>query len=713
MDRHFSSPTRSPYVSIQWERRTSSILDRDGEVLFSKSNVEAPRSWSPLAVDIAVSKYFRKEQSVRRMIQRVVSTISEQGVKQKYFSRTEAKVFADELATLLLNQFGAFNSPVWFNVGVHTHPQCSACFILDCPDDLNSIFELAQTEARIFKFGSGTGTNFSRLRAEGEPLESGGHSSGVMSFLDVLDRGAGATKSGGTTRRAAKMVILDVDHPEISSFIHWKEREEQKAKALIRAGFSSGLDGEAYRTVSGQNSNNSVRIPDAFLRAVERGGEWNTRWRTNPRVRSAVSARTLWNQIAKAAWSCADPGIQFQDTINSWHTCPEGGAIRASNPCSEFMFLDNTSCNLASLNLVKFLKSDYSFDFSSFRQAVKIFLTAQEILVDYSTYPTNEVGRNSHQYRPLGLGYANLGGLIMRLGLPYDSDDARHLASRITAVMTGQAYLTSASLARRKGPFVGFKANKKHILKIVRRHAQAANRLKDSEIRDLWRTVVREGSKYGFRNSQVTVLAPTGTIGLLMDCDTTGIEPDFSLVKFKKLVGGGYLKMVNQSVPAALNRLGYNLSETEDILKFLEEESTIEGAPHLKSDHLPVFDCANRCGPKGVRSISPEGHLKMMAAVQPLLSGAISKTVNLPRTASVEDVQKIFLSAWKMGLKAIAIYRDGSKFTQPLTSGGGGWDDLLEASHIESPACSVCGHKTIRSGTCFRCLNCGHTDSCE
>jgi ribonucleoside-diphosphate reductase alpha chain len=710
--RRFTHEGRNPLDEIRYVTTQSKISDSDGKIVFEMNQIEVPESWSPLAVDILASKYFRKagvpgtghEVSIRQVIRRITRTLRIAGEKSGYFNTESGASFEAELAYLLVNQYGAFNSPVWFNLGLfqeygiegsggnfhwdlsrkkitetknaYEHPQCSACFIQSVDDDLMSIFELIKNEARLFKYGSGTGTNFSKIRGSIEPLSSGGTSSGLMSFLDVLDRGAGATKSGGTTRRAAKMVCLDVDHPEIRDFVNWKMKEERKVAALIAAGYSSDFNGEAYRTVSGQNSNNSVRITDAFMQAVLKDEDWHTTARTTGEPVEAFKARELWKSIATAAWSCADPGLQFDTTINDWHTCANTDRIHASNPCSEYMFLDDTACNLASLNLVKFLREDGSFDLESYEHCCRVFILAQEILVDHSSYPTAKIAQNSHDYRPLGLGYANLGSLLMLKGIPYDSDEGRSWAATLTAIMTGNAYAVSAELASIQGPFNGYAANRDSMLSVIRKHRDAVQRVPSANVpsdlcvaaQKAWDLALRRGEKKGFRNSQVTVLAPTGTIGLLMDCDTTGIEPDFALVKFKKLAGGGTFKIVNQSVPQALSNLGYSPDQIRKIAHHILDTMTIEGAPDLQSKHLAVFDCANRCGEKGTRFISPMGHVRMMAAVQPFLSGAISKTVNLPQETTVEEIEEIHLQAWKSGLKAIALYRDGSKWSQPLSA---------------------------------------------
>jgi ribonucleoside-diphosphate reductase alpha chain len=803
--RRFSKAGADPVDAVEMETRRSVITNPDGSVVFEMNDVEVPKAWSQLATDIVASKYFRKagvpvpggrEHSVRQLVHRIVKTIRMAGEELGgYFAdRDEAQAFESELAALLVSQRGAFNSPVWFNCGLHheysiagsggnfawnpdtdhveevedaySRPQCSACFIQSVDDDLMSIFSLAKNEARLFKYGSGTGTNFSKLRGRQEKLSGGGTSSGLMSFLEVLDRAAGATKSGGTTRRAAKMVCLDMDHPEIVDFIEWKSREEKKARALIEAGYPSDFNGDAYRTVSGQNSNNSVRVTDEFMKAVDEDGPWRTRFVTSGAVGDTYRARDLMEKIARAAWECADPGMQFDTTINRWHTCKETGRINASNPCSEYMFLDDSACNLASLNLVQFLDDEGNFDIDGYRHAIRVFITAMEILVDLSSYPTERIAQNSHDYRPLGLGYANLGSLLMILGVPYDSEEGRAIAGALTAILTGHAYRVSAEIASKKGPFPGWRENAKSMADVMRMHRAAVDdiapgcplRLLEAARAD-WDDAVRFGDAYGYRNAQATVLAPTGTIGLLMDCDTTGIEPDFSLVKFKKLAGGGYFKIVNQSVARALRGLGYTESQIEDIDRyvrgtmtlengpgidrvrlrekgFTEEDlkkveaalpgafslegavtpwtlgeaamtrlsipkarwsqpgfsllrelgftksviehasdvicgrMTVEGAPHLLDVHLPIFDCANRCGRDGKRFIEPMGHVRMMAAAQPFISGAISKTVNLPAEMSALDIEDLYRKSWALGLKAVAIYRDGSKQSQPLSSSG-------------------------------------------
>ncbi|MES2965894.1 MAG: vitamin B12-dependent ribonucleotide reductase, partial [Bdellovibrionota bacterium] len=629
---YFVGAGENPYSQVKWTKRTSQITDSGGRVVFSAEAVEVPEGWSQLATDIAVSKYFRKagvpktghETSVKQLVHRVAHTIRKAGEKfGGYFATArDAEQFEKELAHVLLTQKGAFNSPVWFNCGLfheygiqgsggsfawdftkgkpietknsYENPQCSACFIQSVDDDLMSIFDLVKNEARIFKFGSGTGTNFSKIRGSMEKLSGGGTSSGLMSFLEVLDRGAGATKSGGTTRRAAKMVSLDMDHPEIVDFISWKSREEKKVAALVEAGYSNDFNGDAYRTVGGQNSNNSVRIPDEFMQAVERDGEWHTTARTDGRVIATYKARELWDKVAQAAWECADPGVQFDSTIQKWHTCPETDRINGSNPCSEYMFLDDSACNLSSMNLVKFLRDDGSFDVESYRHAARVLFTAQEILVDFSSYPTQKIAQNSHDYRPLGLGYANLGTLLMIKGISYDSPEAVAWAGALTAIMHGEAFRTSAEMAKAKGPFPGYEKNAEAMMRVMKQHQAALGGIDSSVVskdvwdvaNSVWREAVALGAEHGYRNAQATVLAPTGTIGLLMDCDTTGIEPDFALVKFKKLAGGGYFKIVNQSVPKALKALGYTEKQIGEIVEYAVGTMSLEKAPAINDEVL-------------------------------------------------------------------------------------------------------------------------------
>jgi len=688
-----------PFDEIEWELRTAVINDEQGNVVFEQKNVEVPRSWSQMATNVVVSKYFRgqigtpeRETSVRDLITRVAKTIADWGRKDGYFfEEADAAIFEAELTALLVTQRAAFNSPVWFNVGVETHPQCSACFINSVQDTMESILTLAKTEGMLFKFGSGTGTNFSALRSSREHLHGGGTASGPVSFMRGFDSFAGVIKSGGKTRRAAKMVILNADHPDIEDFIHCKANEEKKAWALIDAGYNGGFNvpGGAYDSIQFQNANHSVRVTDEFMRAVEKDGEFTTYSVQNRRPVKTYRARELWQQIAEAAWQCGDPGLQFDTIINDWHTSANTARINASNPCSEYMYLDDSACNLASLNLMKFRTSNGEFDPEAFEHAVDVVFTAQEIIVGNASYPTPAIERNSHDYRPLGLGFANLGALLMARGLAYDSEKGRTYAAAITSLMNGRAYLQSARIAKEIGTFAGYDKNREPFLKVMNKHHDAAYQLQEKNLPEdlyqaatkVWDDVLSEGKVHGFRNGQATVLAPTGTIGFMMDCDTTGIEPDIALIKYKRLVGGGLMKIVNQTVPEALVRLGYDLGQIKEILNYLEERETIEGAPHLKNEHLSVFDCAFR--PKhGTRSISWEGHIHMMAATQPFLSGAISKTVNLPSDASVDDVMKGYMMAWKLGLKAVAIYRDGCKRSQPLSTSKDDAQKLVEAKAI-------------------------------
>lgn len=835
--RLFTKPGEDPLDSVTWARRDSRITNPDGSVVFEMSDAEIPTSWSQVAADIMVSKYFRKagvpqfdeageplrdeegglllgpERSGRQVIRRLTATWRWWGERSGYFaSEADARAFEDELAYMLVNQMAAPNSPQWFNTGLHyaygltgpaqgfwyvdpvtgravpspdsySRPAPHACFIQSIEDDLvneGGIMDLWVREARLFKFGAGTGTNFSRIRAENEPLSGGGRSSGVMSFLKIGDRAAGAIKSGGTTRRAAKMVILDIDHPDIEEFINWKKREEDKVRILIAAGYSPDFNGEAYQTVAGQNANNSVRVSNAFIQAVLDDADWDLTARTDGRVMRTVAARRLWQEIAEAAWACADPGVQFDSTINEWHTCPAGGSIRASNPCSEYMFLDNTACNLASLNLGSFFDDESgTFNVEAYQHAIRLWTVVLEISVTMAHFPSREIAQGSYDYRTLGLGYANLGSLLMRSGIAYDSDEGRAIAAALTALLTGIAYSTSAELASVLGPFPRFAENRAAMLRVIRNHRRAAYDAPRGEYegishrvvgidpmycpgalleaaRRAWDSALEMGEQYGYRNAQVTALAPTGTISLQMDCDTTGVEPDFALIKFKKLAGGGYFKIANQSIDPALNSLGYSPEERADIVRhvvgamtlegaphvnsqslaslglspdeiaavekalpgvfelrhalspyvigeaalarlgvsedkwrhpsfdllrhlgFTPEQireaedhicgrQTVEGAPHLRPEHLPVFDTANRNGRYGTRFIHHTGHIKAMAAVQPFISGAISKTINMPNEATVEEIQEAYMLSWQLGLKAMALYRDGSKASQPLS----------------------------------------------
>lgn len=681
----FSKKGIHPFDEIEWELREAKITNEKGQTVFHQKNVEVPKSWSMTATNVVVSKYFHgqintpeRETSVKQLIDRVSRTITKWGIKDGYFETPEdAETFYSELTYLLVNQYGSFNSPVWFNVGIEEKPQCSACFINSVEDTMESILDLAKTEGMLFKYGSGTGSNLSVLRSSKEPLSGGGMASGPVSFMKGFDAFAGVIKSGGKTRRAAKMVILNVDHPDIIDFINCKAEEEKKAHALIQMGYDPGFNvpGGAYDSVAYQNANHSVRVTDEFMKAVIEDKEWQTKAVKSGKVVDTYKARDIMDQIAQAAWICGDPGMQFDTTINNWHTCPNSGRINASNPCSEYMFLDDSACNLASLNLMKFRKDDGSFDTEKFKYAVDIFITAQEIIVDNSSYPTKAIEKNSHEYRPLGLGYANLGALLMANGLAYDSDEGRAFAAAITSIMTGEAYRQSAEIASKIGPFKGYAINREPFLRVMNQHLSAARKIDGTlipidlydEAVAVWEEAIKLGEQYGFRNAQVTVLAPTGTIGFMMDCDTTGVEPDIALVKYKKLVGGGVFKIVNNTVPLALEKLGYDSEQIEQIVAYINANDTIEGAPYLLEKHLPIFDCAFKPA-NGKRSIHYMGHIKMMAAVQPFLSGAISKTVNMPNEVTAEEIKNAYIEAWKLGLKAIAVYRDGCKLTQPLST---------------------------------------------
>jgi len=711
--RVFSKPDVRPFDELEWERRTAEITDDSGKTIFKQENVEVPKSWSILATKVVVSKYFygengtsEREHSVQQLVGRVTRTIADWGKTQGYFaSDKDAEIFCDELTWLCVNQYGSFNSPVWFNCGLfheyhigkhsgpgnfhfdratgqiktatsqYEYPQCSACFIQSVGDKMEDIMELARSEAMLFKYGSGTGTDLSTLRSKRERLSGGGRPSGPMSFLRVYDAIASVVKSGGKTRRAAKMNTLKVWHPDIKEFIDAKQSEERKARALIEQGYAGDFNGEAYSSVMFQNENLSVRLTDDFLCAVLEDRDWTTHWVTNPQKPGPTyKARELMRGIAEGTWTCGDPGVQYEDTIQRWHTCKTTAPINSSNPCSEYMFLDNSACNLASLNLMKFRRDDGSIDIERYKAAVEIYITAQEILVDNSSYPTETIAANSHKFRPLGLGFANLGCLLMSLGLPYDSDEGRSIAGALTAILHLQAYVQSARLAEKNGTFEGFAENREPMLNVVEMHRDAVKRIHPSCPDSLRQAAqrcgdeaVELGRRYGYRNAQVTVLAPTGTIAFMMDCDTTGVEPDIALVKYKLLAGGGMLKIVNRTVPMALSRLGYKGAQIADIVKFIDENDTIEGAPHLQDSHLPVFDCAFKPA-KGKRSIHHFAHLKMMSAAQPFLSGAISKTVNMPQESTVEEIMQTYLEGWRLGLKAIAIYRDGSKQSQPLNT---------------------------------------------
>jgi ribonucleoside-diphosphate reductase alpha chain len=683
-ERYFTRDGVDPFDEVEWELRSAVIANERGQVVFEQHDVEFPKFWSQQATNIVVSKYFRgligtpeRERSVKQLVGRVVDTITRWAGEQGYFaSDDDLQAFSDDLKHLLVYQKGSFNSPVWFNCGFEKAPQCSACFINAVQDTMESILGLAKTEGMLFKFGSGTGSNLSAIRSSKEVLAGGGTASGPVSFMKGFDAFAGVIKSGGKTRRAAKMVILNAEHPDIEEFINCKVAEEKKAWALIDAGYDGSFTGVAYGSVFFQNSNNSVRVTDEFMRAVLDDGEWHTRSVTTGEIVDTYKARDLMRQIAEGTWVCGDPGMQYDTTVNDWHTCPNTARINASNPCSEYMFLDDSACNLASINLMKFVNEENEFDFDGFEAACKTFITAQEILVDNSSYPTPAIARNSHAYRPLGLGYANLGALLMSRGLPYDSDSGRDYAAAITAIMHGAAYAQSARVARdHGGPFPGYEKNREPMLRVMRKHRSAIKDIDKTNVpkplldkaRDIWDECVELGEEHGYRNAQATVLAPTGTIGFMMDCDTTGVEPDIALVKYKKLVGGGMMKIVNGTVPMALGKLGYTQAQTADILAYIDENETIEGAPHLKDNHLAVFDCAFK-PMKGARSIHYMGHVKMMGAVQPFISGAISKTVNVPQEATVEDIEQAYIDAWRIGAKAVSIYRDGSKRTQPLNT---------------------------------------------
>jgi ribonucleoside-diphosphate reductase alpha chain len=682
--RFFTEADVDPFDEVEWEVRAAVIANERGEVVFEQHDVEIPRSWSQQATNIVVSKYFRgqigspdRERSVRQLIGRVVETITGWARAQKYFATEgDLQAFSDDLKHILVYQKAAFNSPVWFNCGFEAAPQCSACFINSVQDTMDSILGLARTEGMLFKFGSGTGTNLSPIRSSRELLAGGGTASGPVSFMKGYDAFAGVIKSGGKTRRAAKMVILNADHPDIVDFINCKVEEEKKAWALIDAGYDGSFTGPAYSSVFFQNSNNSVRVTDDFMRAVLDDGSWDTHAVRDGKVVDTYRARDLMRLIAEGTYVCGDPGMQFDTTVNQWHTCPETGRINASNPCSEYMFLDDSACNLSSINLMKFVKEDGEFDVVAYRAAIRTLIVAQEIIVDNASYPTEAIGRNSHAYRPLGLGYANLGALLMSRGLPYDSDGGRDYAAALTALMTGDAYAQSARIARdHGGPFAGYDQNKEAFLRVMRSHREAMRDVNARNVhidlyaaaRAAWDDAIELGEQFGYRNAQATVLAPTGTIGFMMDCDTTGVEPDIALVKYKKLVGGGLMKIVNQTVPMALGKLGYAQPQIDAIIDYIDANETIEGAPGLKESHLPVFDCAFKAA-KGHRSIHYMGHIKMMGATQPFISGAISKTVNVPKDATVDEIMQAYIQSWKLGAKAISIYRDGSKRTQPLNT---------------------------------------------
>ena len=743
IDRIFSREGVSPYDEVKWVKRTAEIKDADGSVVFRQEDVEVPAAWSQMATNVVASKYYYgdiskgdkppeggRESSVKQLVGRVASTIARWGLEDGHLaSEEDAARFDDELAALCLNQCGSFNSPVWFNVGLHDYygikgaannwrwdsakgeavpcedayrwPQGSACFIQSISDDMGSIMDLAKAEAMLFKFGSGTGTDLSTLRSSKEKLSGGGKPSGPVSFMRVYDAIASVVKSGGKTRRAAKMQTLKVRHPDILDFIRCKSQEEKKAHALIAQGYDANFNGEAYSSIQFQNSNLSVRATDDFLKAAEEGGDWTTLAVSTGKPVDTYKAAEILDEIAEGAWFCGDPGLHFEDTISRWHTCPNTAPINSSNPCSEFVFLDDSACNLASINLMKFRKPDGTFDAGRFRAACRIFLTAQEILVGRASYPTKAICENSHKFRPLGLGYCNLGALIMASGYAYDSREGRAMAACITAIMHGEAALTSALLAAELGPFEGFEANREPMLAVMARHRDAACDIDDTgspQIRKLKReaqsamgSAIDAGGKHGYRNAQFTLLAPTGTIAFMMDADTTGIEPAIALVAYKALAGGGSLKIVNQTVPLALEKLGYFGNEIDDAIAYIDKSDTIEGFP-LKPEHLPVFDCAFPPA-NGNRSISWEGHLRMMSAVQPFLSGAISKTVNMPKDSTVADIRDAYLLGWRLGLKCVAVYRDGCKQSQPLNTSA---EDSSHKAEDSGRSGANSGHKPAR-----------------
>ena len=686
VDRFFTRPGVDVYDTCEWETRSAVITNERGDVVFEQKDVEMPRFWSQMATNVVVSKYFRghigtadRETSARQLIGRVVRTITQWGREGGYFgTETDGDAFRDELTHILLYQIAAFNSPVWFNVGIEPRPQCSACFINSVQDTMDSILGLAKTEGMLFKYGSGTGSNLSNIRSSRELLAGGGTASGPVSFMRGYDSFAGVIKSGGKTRRAAKMVILNADHPDIIDFVESKEKEEKKAWALIEAGYEGAFNapGGAYDSVQFQNANHSVRVTDDFMRAYEKDSDWHTRAVTDPnRIMGTYKARDLMHKMAESAWICGDPGMQFDTTVNDWHPCPNTARINASNPCSEYMFLDDSACNLASLNLMRFYSETEGFDVEAYRAALRIVITAQEIVVDYASYPTPAIEKNSHAFRPLGIGYANLGALLMARGLPYDSEEGRDFAAAVTSILSGESYAQSARIAEKIGPFAGYAVNEEPFLHVIDKHRRAAYRINTrplpADLADaatkVWDEAYALGQQFGYRNAQISVLAPTGTIAFMMDCDTTGVEPDIALVKYKKLVGGGMLKIVNNTVPTALKRLGYDAKQVNEIVQYIDENDTIEGAPHLLEQHLPVFDCAFKPA-NGTRSIHYMGHLKMMGAVQPYISGAISKTINMPTSATMEEIEQAYYEAWKLGLKAVAVYRDGCKRSQPLST---------------------------------------------
>ncbi|TDD37020.1 vitamin B12-dependent ribonucleotide reductase [Nonomuraea terrae] len=702
MKRIFTKPGVHPYDEIKWERRDVVMTNwRDGSINFEQRGVEFPEFWSVNAANIVTTKYFRgavgtpqREWSLKQLIDRVVGVYTTTGLEHGYFASDEdAEIFDHELKHALAHQVFAFNSPVWFNVGTKSPQQVSACFILSVDDQMESILEWYKEEGVIFKGGSGSGVNLSRIRSSKELLSSGGTASGPVSFMRGADASAGTIKSGGATRRAAKMVVLDVDHPDIEEFIETKAREEDKIRALRDAGFDMDLGGKDIVSVQYQNANNSVRVSDEFMRAVEKGGEFGLRARLTGEVIETVDARNLFRKMAKAAWECADPGVQYDDTINDWHTTPETGRITASNPCSEYVHLDNSSCNLASINLLKFLKDDNTFNVGDFVKLTELIITAMDISIVFADFPTEKIGETTRAYRQLGIGYANLGALLMATGHAYDSDGGRAVAAAITSLMTGVSYRRSAELAGVVGPYDGYARNAEPHKRVMRKHAAANDDLRTvgtmdakihTEASRQWSECLRLGEKNGYRNAQASLLAPTGTIGLMMDCDTTGIEPDLALVKFKKLVGGGSMQIVNQTIPRALRQLGYQQEQIEAIVEYIAEHSHVVDAPGLRPEHYEVFDCA-----MGERAIAPMGHVRMMAATQPFLSGAISKTVNLPESATIDDIEQVYLEGWKLGLKALAVYRDNCKVGQPLSAGDGSKKDASAKQEDAEPEVKV------------------------
>jgi ribonucleoside-diphosphate reductase alpha chain len=715
--RYFTIPGRDPFDEIEWESREAVIGPKDKPV-FVQKDVEFPKFWSQTATNIVAQKYFRgrmnspeRERSVKQMIGRIVDTIGTWGRSGGYFATDdEAETFEAELKAILVNQLAAFNSPVWFNVGFEEKPQCSACFILSIEDSMESILDWIRREGIVFRGGSGSGINLSKLRSSKEQLSKGGYASGPVSFMRGADASAGTIKSGGKTRRAAKMVVLDVDHPDIEEFIWCKAKEEEKARVLESAGYDMSLDSPDWASIQYQNANNSVRVSDSFMEAAANNAEWNLTARSDGTVVETRNARELLRQIAEASWKCADPGVQYDTTINAWHTLPNSGRINASNPCSEYMSIDDSACNLASLNLMKFRREDGELDVEAYAHACDVMFLAQEILVGYSSYPTPEIEVNAKSYRQLGLGYANLGAMLMSRGLPYDSDEGRAYAAAITALMTGRAYRKSAEIAKRMGPFAGYQKNAAAMIGVISKHRAAVGNISESETipadlltaaRQSWDDALNIGEVAGYRNAQATVLAPTGTISFMMDCDTTGVEPDFSLVKSKKLVGGGELTIVNKSVALGFEKLGYTPSEVAEAVAFVDDRNTVVGAPYVKAEHYPVFDCA-----VGERAIHYSGHVKMMGAIQPFISGAISKTVNLPEEATVDEVSSLLLDAWQLGVKAIAIYRDNCKVAQPLSGksqgGASAQPTLIPAGVVATPRRRRVPEDRIEVGRKFR-----------